>query len=420
MFVHGFGGSWFSHPFWRGKFLVENEEDAEKIRQSSASYVLIDVERGAAPADPQPVPERKVEAPAAKGKAQRTSRAAEREMPPEHRPMQDIAAERREADKRAAQALVQRSKKVMKVVFDGARLGRAVRVQEVSSIVDEVSESVARNRHALLGVTRLKDKDEYTYLHSVAVCTLMVNMAQHLGLEAATVREYGMAGLLHDIGKMGIPEEVLNKPGRLTDEEFALVRGHPEFGHKQLLETADIPEAALDVCLHHHEKIDGTGYPFGLPADQISLAARIGAICDVYDALTSDRIYKQAWTPPEALAAMWSWEGHFEPALLFAFMQSIGVFPVGMLVRLRSNRLGVVLENQRRHSRPRACAFFATRERTFIDPEIIVIKDDLAGDQIIGVEEPRHWGFTNWPEMAELLAAGGDPRTLVTDALAAE
>lgn len=408
MFIQGFGGSWFKHPFWTSKFLIETAEDVEKVRQSDVPYVVIDDALGLGPEDEAPA--RPAAAPAAAPSSRAAIPAPRRAAPIVAVPAGDpFSEDKRSADRKEAQKLVNRSKGVMTAVFNRARLGRAVRVAEVIDIVDDISESVARNPHALLSVTRLKSKDEYTYLHSVAVCTLMVNIARHLGLEEDVVRDMGLAGLLHDIGKMGVPEPVLNKNGRLTDEEFAMVKAHPEHGYQLLSEAPDMTDMALDVCRHHHEKVDGTGYPFGHAGEQISLAARLGAICDVYDALTSDRPYKNAWTPHEAMGAMWSWEGHFDRKLLFAFMQSVGVFPTGMLVQLRSNRLGVVLENTRRASRPRVCAFYATRERAFCEPEIVTIKDSLDGDQIVAAESPLNWGFADWPAMSEYLANGELP-----------
>jgi HD-GYP domain-containing protein (c-di-GMP phosphodiesterase class II) len=243
-------------------------------------------------------------------------------------------------------------------------------------------------------------------MHSVAVCTLMVNVARHMGRNDAETREYGLAGLLHDLGKMGIPETILNKDGKLTEEEFLAVQDHPEHGFRVLSQSANVPEMALDVCRHHHEKMDGTGYPFGLPAEAISPVARLGAICDVYDALTSERAYKEAWSPVEAIAAMWGWEGHFDRTLMFAFMQSIAVFPPGMLVQLRTNRLALVLENKRRNSRPRVLAFYATRDQAFIEPEEIVIQDNLANDSIVAAARPEEWGLGNWSALAERLKSG--------------
>jgi putative nucleotidyltransferase with HDIG domain len=296
-----------------------------------------------------------------------------------------------------------RSKKVMKGVFDGARLGQAVQSEAVVAVVEEISASVLRNPHALIGVTRLKSKHEYTYLHSVAVCALMINLGRELGLDERMVRDLGMAGLLHDIGKMAVPEAVLDKPGRLDDDEFALIRDHPEQGHRILTQGEDVPEAAMEVCLHHHEKIDGSGYPHQLAGEAITLAARMGAICDVYDALTSNRAYKQAWTPTEAITAMAAWEGHFDRALLFRFMQSILIFPAGMLVRLRSNRLGVVLEPRRRSTEPRVRAFYATSEMALLAPQDVTISNSFSDDQIVSEEDPDRWGLIGWATMRDEL-----------------
>ncbi|WP_319798866.1 HD-GYP domain-containing protein [Nitrobacter sp.] len=395
MYIRGFGGGWFRHPFWRARFLLETDEDVERVRRSGVPYVLIDDEKGLPP-----------EAEARKPVAERPRPVP---MVPRRREVPGLSApseDRRAADRRAAAALVSRSTKVMKRVFESARLGRAVRLPEVSPIVDDITASVSNNAQILLSAIRKKDSGEYTYFHSVAVCTLMVNVARFLRMSEAEVADMGMSGLLHDIGKMGVPDEVLNKPGRLTDAEYETMRAHPGHGHAMLVEIPGMVPMALDVCLHHHEKMDGTGYPDALPKARIGKAARLGAICDVYDALTSDRVYKQGWQPQEAIAAMWGWEGHFDPDLLFPFMQSIGVFPAGMLVGLRSNRLAIVLDNSRRASRLRAIAFYSTRERTFLPPETVVMKDDLSGDSIMSVEEPRDWGLEKWDEMRAQLLTG--------------
>lgn len=295
---------------------------------------------------------------------------------------------------------------MLRNAFAEVRLGRAIRLGEVTAIVEDVIGTVERNPRTLLEILRLKQKNEYTYMHSMAVCTLMVNAARHMGKSEAETRDFGMAGLLHDLGKMGIPDTILNKESRLTDAEFRAVRDHPEQGYQALSRSPNIPDMALDVCRHHHEKMDGSGYPFGLPSEAISLGARLGAVCDVYDALTSERVYKNAWTPVEALTAMWSWEGHFDRDLLFTFMKSIGIFAPGMLVQLRSNRLALVLENKRRNSRPRVIAFYATRDREFLAPEELVIQDNLANDSIVAPADPDDWGFVDWAAMAQRLKGG--------------
>ena len=382
MYVLEFGGSWFDHPFWKSRFVLRTQHDVDRVRRSGVPYVVIDDTLGIGP-----------HADAAAPLTALPNSSSSQPFSPKGllsgRREYDEARQR--SERTQAQALVKRSLNVMRRVFDDARLGRAVRLDDVAPIVAEITQFIERAPRTLLAVIRLKKKDEYTYFHSVAVCTLMVNLACHMGKNETEIRDYGLAGLLHDVGKMGIPEEVLNKPGRLTESEFALVRGHPEHGYAMLLGTPDVAESALDVCRHHHEKMDGSGYPLGLAGDTLTTAARLGAICDVYDALTSERAYKEAWSPARALSEMRSWAGHFDEKLLFTFMQSIGIYPPGMLVELRRNQLGLVLDNKRRNSRPRVLAFYATREREFIEPQELMIGSDLANEGVIAPVCPADW-----------------------------
>lgn len=383
MFLHAIDGSWLSHPFWRRRFLIRSEAEIDALRDAAIEFVTIDTSRGLAPVDEEAAGEMAPDAVA--------------ESTIDNSPCGLLVERERAAD------IVARTKETMRGVFDGARLGKAVESAEVLSVVDEISGSVQRNAYALIGIVRLKSKDEYTYLHSVAVCALMVNFARHLALPEAMTRELGLAGLVHDIGKMEVPSEILNKPGRLSDEEFAIAKLHPERGVAILARAEGMADAAIDVCRHHHEKIDGTGYPFGLQGDEISLAARMGAICDVYDALTSDRAYKQARMPADALAAMASWDGQFDRELFFAFCQSIAVFPAGMLVRLRSQQLAVVLRNGRRATRPRLRAFLDTVSGQLTEPHDLTLADGDVGKIVLREESPTDWGAHDWPAVRDHL-----------------
>lgn len=397
MYVHGLEGPWLSHPFWRRRFLLTNPDDVLALHASDVRGVIIDEAKG----DPLEVPPEDAPAPRP---AQRAPGPVPRRLP--HLPMKAAMAARRDPaaeERMRATRVAQRSLAVMRGVFDGVRLGRAFRSADVLAVVDEISASVARDRSALIGITRLKSKDEYTYLHSVAVCALMVNLARELGLDDATVRDLGMAGLLHDIGKMAVPDALLNKAGRLSDAEFDVVRRHTVQGHELLSKGPRVPDAALDICLHHHERVDGTGYPFGLSGDALSLHARMGAICDVYDALTSNRAYKGAWRPAQAVAAMHGWQGHFDRQLLFDFFRSIGVYPPGMLVRLLSNQLAVVLDNGRRASRPRLRIFYAVADWDFVPVRDVTLRE--GGEAAISEENPLHWGFGEWDDLRDRIIA---------------
>jgi HD-GYP domain-containing protein (c-di-GMP phosphodiesterase class II) len=232
---------------------------------------------------------------------------------------------------------------------------------------------------------------------------LMVALGRQLGFDEALLRDAGMAGLLHDLGKALIPLEILNKPGKLTDAEFAIVKKHPQDGYDLLEGNTDRGSlAARDVSLHHHEKFNGTGYPKRLEGESISVLSRMAAVCDVYDAITSNRPYKTGWDPAESLRqmAVWTKEGHFETRIFQAFVKSIGIYPTGSLVKLQSGRLGVVLEqNEKSALTPRIKAFFSIKSNMHIMPEIIDLSAPHTRERIVGREIPEDWKITNLEEI---------------------
>ena len=406
MFVHAMEGSWLQHPFWKKRFVLDSEHDLQRLRDSDIPGIIINDERGAAPVPKDDPTRQPIAAGAASKPRPGSNRVSEAEFAKPRAAIDLLSttpcsvAEETER----ARTIVGKSKRAVMKMFGEARLGRVIEATDVAPLVDEISASVARNPSALINVARLKNKDEYTYMHSVAVCALMVNLARTLELNEVLVRELGMAGMLHDLGKMAVPDPVLNKPGKLTDEEFAVVREHPQRGYDLLVENPDAPAIAAEVVLHHHEKYDGTGYPDGLKGEAISLHARMGAICDVYDAITSNRPYKDGWAPAESIARMLEWEGHFDPKLLDAFVRSIGIYPVGTLVRLRSNRLGLVIAgNKREPTHPKVKAFYAIYERALTRPEIVTIGTSLRDDAIIKRELPEHWNLGDWPKLQKEL-----------------
>lgn len=389
MFLDEICGAWIENPFWRSRFVISDPRDIATLRASKVREVWIDVSKGAdvwpatAQAELRPLPEVH-DAPASRvmGRADRTPVPISEEIA------------------RAAE-ICAAGKEAVTSMFREARMGNTVDAAGVADLVEEISNSVARNPRALISLARLKTADDYTYMHSVAVSAMMIALARQLNQNEAVVRSAGEAGLLHDVGKMLLPMEVLNKPGKLTDAEFALVKSHPVQGHAFLLESANVDPVTLDVCLHHHEKVDGSGYPHRLEGAEISLLAKMGAVCDVYDAITSNRPYKTGWDPSESLRQMGTWaSGHFDLPVFQAFAKTLGIYPVGSLVRLNSGRIGVVAEQSRRSlTMPVVKAFYLIAAAQRIEPMLIDLSARGSTEKIIAREDPAQWKFTDLDAM---------------------
>ena len=221
----------------------------------------------------------------------------------------------------------------------------------------------------------------------------MIALGRQLGLKDEELKQAGIAGLLHDIGKVFIPHEVLNKPGKLTEEEFNIVKTHPLKGWEFLKNSNEVNELTLDVCRHHHERVDGKGYPDKLSGETLTLFARMGAVCDVYDAITSDRCYKKGWEPAESIRKMAEWKnGHFDEVIFHAFVKTVGIYPTGSLLKLKSGRLGVVTDQSKSSlTKPLVKVFFSTRSNAHILQEIIDLSKST--DSIANLENPLQWGF---------------------------
>ena len=390
MYLKEFCGSWIDHPFWRNSFVITDPKDIERIRASKIQAVWIDCAKGLDVAPDAP----------SLSEAE-TESQVDAELKLAIQSTRDTApASMNEEMARAAKICAQ-AKQAVTSMFEEARMGKAVDSGNARKLVEEISDSVTRNPGALISLARLKTADDYTYMHSVAVCALMISLGRQIGVDENTIPRLGIAGLLHDLGKAMMPQDVLNKPGKLTDEEFGIMKRHPSEGAKLLQSSESIDDIALDVALHHHEKTDGSGYPEGLKDNEISLYAKMGAVCDVYDAITSNRPYKAGWDPAESLRRMAEWaNGHFDPTVFQAFVKSLGIYPIGSLVRLSSGRLGLVVEQSPKSLlTPRIKVFFSTRSNTRIRPTLIDLSQPGCSEKISSREDPENWNF---PDLNEL------------------
>ena len=388
MHLHELCGPWLDHPFWRAKFLLTDPADIAKLLASGITECWIDNAKGLDVAALHPV---EVLAP---------EPAVPQEAPAQEQPSSVASSSMNEELARAA-LLVKKSRAAVLSLFSEARMGKTMNTEQCAELVGEITESVWRNPGALVSLARLKTHDDYSYMHSVAVCALMVSLARQLGQSEAEARDAGMAGLLHDMGKALMPLDVLNKPGKLTDAEYDLIKTHPERGHELLL-GGSATAAALDVCLHHHERPDGKGYPHGLSGAALSLQARMGGVCDVYDAITSNRPYKAGWDPGESIARMaeWTKQGQFDPQIVHAFVSSLGIYPTGSLVRLQSGRLAVVVEqNPGALAAPKIKVFFSTKAQIPVSPELVDLNHPGCSERITGRESNAVWKFKHLDEL---------------------
>ncbi len=398
MHLHAMCGAWLDHPFWRTKFILRDPADLEKLRASSVTEVWIDAAKGrdVEPADTGVAPRRDALPRAPRSERPTPSAPAEPAAPaPEPKPSASMAAEMQRAS-----ALVNESREAVSSLFAEARMGRALDTEKCLPLVDEIASSVWRNPGAIVSLARLKTHDDYTYMHSMAVCALMVSLGRQLGMDETSAREIGLAGMLHDMGKAMMPLEVLNKPAKLTDDEYAIMKTHPQHGYELLLEGKGASEVALDVVLHHHERPDGKGYPHGLSGESLSRVARMGAVCDVYDAITSNRPYKSGWDPAESIAKMASWGGQFDNDIFQAFVKSLGIYPIGSLVRMRSGRLGVVVEQSESSLvAPKVKLFFSTKSNMPIAIELLDLSSAGCNDGIAARESNAQWKFPHLDEL---------------------
>ncbi len=291
-----------------------------------------------------------------------------------------------------AAIVMDRSIETIVKIFDEARKGGVINLEAAVFTVKEITASVLRNPGALIGIARIKTKDNYTHIHSIAVSAMMISLAKQLKLSDEECSGCGLGGLLHDIGKMAIPSDILNKPCKLTDAEFDVMRNHPMVGYKMLLEGGKVCEIALDVCLNHHEKIDGSGYPNHLSGSAISQYARMGMVCDIYDAITSNRSYSDGWCPSESLRQLAEMKGYFDPDIFQSFVKCMGIYPVGTLVRLKSGRLGVVVEQSLgKLLLPKVKVFYYIHSHSYLIPKILDFSDPKNADSIVGRVNPAKW-----------------------------
>jgi len=419
MFIHKLEGNWLKHPFWRTKFLLTDADQLADLHASEVEGVLIDIEKGADVGGPRP--------PATPARRRPLVSVTTGGVPPSDR----IEAERRRAvtsapaprfnavgfDSRStspvsiarevghARAVLARSSRILAAVIEQARLGRAISLGQVEPIIDDLFASVQRNPHAFNGLMRVRRENMSLYAHALAVSALMIALARQLGFKPESVREAGLAGLLMDVGMGHLPIDVSTIFEDLSAGEREVVQTHTRLGHDFLKLGGEMSEAVTQVCLDHHERFDGSGYPRGIAGEEIGLLGRMAAICDVYDSLTSDRPHRPRIDPNAALTVMtMDMTGQFDPDLLAQFIECIGIYPVGSVVRLTTDRLALVVDqNSEDHTRPRVWSFYDIGSRSIVKPEDLDLRLWQGRCEIIGSDDASLYDIPNFPALREMV-----------------
>lgn len=266
---------------------------------------------------------------------------------------------------------------------------------ELLDLAHELTHSISRNPDALISISQVRNKDDYTFLHCAGSAVLMGASSRMLQLGNEIGRHLVVGALLHDVGKMRVPTEILNKPGRLTPGEFKVVKQHVKFGEEILSDLPQLSEISWTVARQHHERLDGSGYPSALRGTEISQFGQMAAIVDAYDSLTSERVYDVAMEPVEVTLKLLEWGGqHLNKELVKNFVRTVGVFPSGTLVRLATGRLAVVVnQGKEGGTKPTVRMVYDTQARREIKPDVIDLSDGTDDDKIIGWEPWEKWEF---------------------------
>lgn len=372
MFVQQLGRGWMDHPFAVNRFLIKDGQTLQKISKAGIREVTIDTSKGL-------------------DILQKPTESAARPAP--STPKADVTQVSVAEERGRAKVLFQEATHIIQNMMSDARLGKQVEAQSLDPLAERMVQSTFRSRHALTGITRIKTKDEYTFMHCVSVAGLLTAFAVELGLDEQTIHQVAIGGMLHDIGKTLVPDTILNKPGKLDDAEFVVMRRHVEYSGQLLDEQVGLSQVARDVAMQHHERMDGKGYPLGLQGDQISQIGQMSAIVDVYDALTSVRVYKAAWEPSVTLKKLLEWSPHhFNSGLVQRFIKCLGIYPVGSLVELESGRVGIVIEQGTDMLRPLVRIVYHAKQGAFVRVNDLDLAKE-SSDRIATVRSPAEFGI---------------------------
>ena len=393
MFIVDLDRSWFKHPFLMNQKKITSQEQIEKLKAYGILEVYVDPEKGLVfPQDSALQEDPTLSSEEIVGRIEEKQDTSQPPSLPEEIPL--------EKELGSARIVQQEAHTIIRDVMQDVRLGKNVESEKVKYVVSRMIESIFRNRDALASLTRIKEYDDYTFVHSINVCILCLTLGRHLNFHPEELQQIGIGALLHDAGKMKVPLQILNKPGRVTEEEFFEIKKHPLYSMEVLEKAGGIPEASKQVALQHHERYNGRGYPYNLQGEEISKFGQISAIVDVYDAITSDRVYKKALSPYEGMQKIYEWAKiDFNQTLVERFIQCVGIYPIGTFALLDTGEMGVVSSiNHGKLLRPNIHLIYQNFKMRYPQPIVVDLMEKSGDSQefkrtIITPLDPNPWNI---------------------------
>ncbi|MDR1608325.1 MAG: HD-GYP domain-containing protein [Deltaproteobacteria bacterium] len=393
MFVSDVGRAWFNHPWKTKSKYISDRSEIEELIRFGIDEVYIDTQKTLKPSS-----EKKLSAKdfplKQPGTEQRPARVYSNPAPPKPDPVSALEQELPRAAKAYNKAL-----DTSKALVAACRMNKRIEINAVQENVDELVESVSRNPDALTALIKLRRFDDYTYTHSLNVSVLSISSGKALGLSDSELKVLGMGTMFHDLGKCRVPAFILNKPDKLTDDEFVIMKNHAALSADILIEQKlPVDDMVIKVARHHHERMDGSGYPDHLKGPDIPNLVTICGLSDVYDALTSDRVYHKGMLPHEALKFIYGLRGtHFQPEWVDRFVQSVGIYPPGSVVELNTGHVAVVME---------------VNHASLLNPLIKIVAEPngqlYPRPKLLDLQQPENKGF-NIQEVITPKKAGFDP-----------
>lgn len=353
MYICDLDRPWLDTPFILQGFKITTLEEIETISEHCEFVYIESTEDGWLEAD---------------------ERALLNKSPSSKKAYKNTATNKQEYGRAAG--IHERSRQLTRSFMDDVRLGRGIDIQEVKTTVSESVSSILRNPDAMMWMSRIRKKDDYTAEHSLNVALLAITFGRHLGASEEDLNKLGLCGMLHDVGKMRAPVEVLNKEGPLSDAEMELMQQHPRHGRDILMAHEGLEHSTVDVAYSHHEALDGTGYPRKIKAAGITDFTRIITLCDVYDAVSSERAYKKGCSSLDALKFLYQNKGtKFDDKLVTEFISCIGLYPPGSVVELHNGSVGIVI---------------STNYRNRHLPKVLILRDNNKipqAEQVVNLEK---------------------------------